>query len=125
MAVFVEKSGILFVMYAVHACLPFNRPLEEKRDGKKRKKSLHVFTYLLYYSRTHKGIMGSRALSHDSIFILETGQEPARPVRVFSQENISDRIRALQVIYTTWGFFQRQGVECLSRLDDFLDSICG
>ncbi|XP_005486479.2 CRACD-like protein isoform X2 [Zonotrichia albicollis] len=46
---------------------------------------------------THKGIMGSRALSHDSIFILETGQEPARPVRVFSQENISDRIRALQL----------------------------
>ncbi|XP_017674005.1 PREDICTED: uncharacterized protein KIAA1211-like homolog isoform X3 [Lepidothrix coronata] len=45
----------------------------------------------------HKGIMGSRALSHDSIFILETGQEPARPVRVFSQENISDRIRALQL----------------------------
>ncbi|XP_064358366.1 CRACD-like protein isoform X2 [Dromaius novaehollandiae] len=52
---------------------------------------------LLYYSRTHKGIMGSRALSHDSIFIPETGQEPARPVRVFSQENISDRIRALQL----------------------------
>ncbi|XP_074013039.1 CRACD-like protein [Numenius arquata] len=46
---------------------------------------------------THKGIMGSRALSHDSIFIPETGQEPARPVRVFSQENISDRIRALQL----------------------------
>ncbi|XP_014815633.1 PREDICTED: uncharacterized protein KIAA1211-like homolog isoform X1 [Calidris pugnax] len=46
---------------------------------------------------THKGIMGSRALSHDSIFIPETGQESARPVRVFSQENISDRIRALQL----------------------------
>ncbi|KAM9021300.1 CRACD-like protein isoform 8-T9 [Ara ararauna] len=46
---------------------------------------------------THKGVMGSRALSHDSIFIPETGQEPARPVRVFSQENISDRIRALQL----------------------------
>ncbi|XP_025922221.1 uncharacterized protein KIAA1211-like homolog [Apteryx rowi] len=46
---------------------------------------------------THKGIMGSRALSHDSIFIPETGQEPARPVRVFSQENVSDRIRALQL----------------------------
>ncbi|XP_067994849.1 CRACD-like protein isoform X2 [Melanerpes formicivorus] len=45
----------------------------------------------------HKAIMGSRALSHDSIFIPETGQEPARPVRVFSQENISDRIRALQL----------------------------
>lgn len=48
--------------------------------------------------------MGSRALSHDSIFIPETGQEPARPVRVFSQENVSDRIRALQVIYTTYCF---------------------
>ncbi|KAM8819820.1 CRACD-like protein [Eudromia elegans] len=46
---------------------------------------------------THKGIMGSRALSHDSIFIPETGQEPSRPVRVFSQENVSDRIRALQL----------------------------
>ncbi|KFQ71506.1 Uncharacterized protein KIAA1211-like, partial [Phaethon lepturus] len=46
---------------------------------------------------TRKGVMGSRALSHDSIFIPETGQEPARPVRVFSQENVSDRIRALQL----------------------------
>ncbi|XP_040517228.1 CRACD-like protein isoform X4 [Gallus gallus] len=45
----------------------------------------------------HKGIMGSRALSHDSIFIPEIGQESARPVRVFSQENVSDRIRALQM----------------------------
>lgn len=72
-------------------------------------KNLHVFTHFLYYSRTHKGIMGSRALSHDSIFILETGQEPARPVRVFSQENVSDRIRALQVIYTTCFFFKCKG----------------
>ncbi|KAM6141133.1 LOW QUALITY PROTEIN: CRACD-like protein [Pterocles gutturalis] len=46
---------------------------------------------------THRGTMGSRALSHDSIFIPETGQEPGRPVRVFSQENVSDRIRALQM----------------------------
>uniref|UniRef100_A0A8C3FCK5 CRACD like n=1 Tax=Chrysemys picta bellii TaxID=8478 RepID=A0A8C3FCK5_CHRPI len=46
---------------------------------------------------THTGIMGSRALSHDSIFIPEPVQEPARPVRVFSQENVSDRIRALQL----------------------------
>ncbi|XP_031461095.1 uncharacterized protein KIAA1211-like homolog [Phasianus colchicus] len=45
----------------------------------------------------HKGIMGSRALSHDSIFIPEIGQESTRPVRVFSQENVSDRIRALQM----------------------------
>ncbi|XP_039376648.1 CRACD-like protein isoform X2 [Mauremys reevesii] len=46
---------------------------------------------------THTGIMGSRALSHDSIFIPEPVQEPERPVRVFSQENVSDRIRALQL----------------------------
>ncbi|XP_019340634.1 CRACD-like protein isoform X2 [Alligator mississippiensis] len=45
----------------------------------------------------HKGVMGSRALSHDSIFIPEAAQEPCRRVRVFSQENISDRIRTLQL----------------------------
>lgn len=94
MAVFMGKSGILFVMLCIPAShSTFNRLLELREVAK----SLHVFTHFLYYSRTHKGIMGSRALSHDSIFILETGQEPARPVRVFSQENISDRIRALQV----------------------------
>ncbi|XP_007428826.1 uncharacterized protein KIAA1211-like homolog isoform X2 [Python bivittatus] len=47
--------------------------------------------------KMHRTIMGNRALSHDSIFISETPQEPPRPVRVFSQENVSDRIRALQV----------------------------
>uniref|UniRef100_A0A8C9DTY0 CRACD like n=1 Tax=Prolemur simus TaxID=1328070 RepID=A0A8C9DTY0_PROSS len=44
-----------------------------------------------------RGTLGSRALSHDSIFIPESGQDPARPVRVFSQENVSDRIKALQL----------------------------
>ncbi|XP_063161048.1 CRACD-like protein [Candoia aspera] len=47
--------------------------------------------------KMHRTIMGNRALSHDSIFISEIPQEPPRPARVFSQENISDRIRALQV----------------------------
>uniref|UniRef100_A0A8C3TF19 KIAA1211 like n=1 Tax=Chelydra serpentina TaxID=8475 RepID=A0A8C3TF19_CHESE len=56
-----------------------------------------MVTSLLYYPRTHPGVMGSRALSHDSIFIPEPVQEPARPVRVFSQDNVSDRIRALQL----------------------------
>ncbi|XP_062983745.1 CRACD-like protein [Elgaria multicarinata webbii] len=45
----------------------------------------------------HRSVMGNRALSHDSIFIPEASQEPATPVRVFSQENVSDRIRALQL----------------------------
>ncbi|XP_058390480.1 CRACD-like protein [Diceros bicornis minor] len=44
-----------------------------------------------------RGTLGSRALSHDSIFIPESGQDPTRPVRVFSQENVCDRIKALQV----------------------------
>ncbi|XP_017379528.2 CRACD-like protein isoform X1 [Cebus imitator] len=44
-----------------------------------------------------RGTMGSRALSHDSIFIPESGQDPTRPVRVFSQENVCDRIKALQL----------------------------
>ncbi|XP_040400184.1 CRACD-like protein isoform X3 [Cygnus olor] len=59
--------------------------------------NMHVSYYSEDELESHKGIMGSRALSHDSIFIPETGQEPARPVRVFSQENVSDRIRALQM----------------------------
>ncbi|KAM8785416.1 CRACD-like protein [Rhynchonycteris naso] len=44
-----------------------------------------------------RGALGSRALSHDSIFIPESGQDPMRPVRVFSQENVCDRIKALQL----------------------------
>jgi hypothetical protein len=51
----------------------------------------------LFYPRESRGTLGSRALSHDSIFIPESGQDPARPVRVFSQENVCDRIKALQV----------------------------
>ncbi|XP_068124288.1 CRACD-like protein isoform X2 [Hyperolius riggenbachi] len=42
-------------------------------------------------------VLGSRAVSHDSIFIPEVVQEPTRPARVFSQENVSDRIKALQL----------------------------
>lgn len=44
-----------------------------------------------------RGVLGGRALSHDSIFIPESGQDPTRPVRVFSQENVCDRIKALQL----------------------------
>ncbi|XP_053563671.1 CRACD-like protein [Bombina bombina] len=43
------------------------------------------------------GVLGSRAVSHDSIFIPEMAQEPVRPVRIFSQENVSDHIKALQL----------------------------
>ncbi|KAM4047051.1 CRACD-like protein isoform 1-T2 [Anomaloglossus baeobatrachus] len=43
------------------------------------------------------GVLGSRAVSHDSIFIPEIAQETARPMRVFSQESVSDHIKALQL----------------------------
>ncbi|XP_043927752.1 CRACD-like protein [Protopterus annectens] len=46
---------------------------------------------------SHTGMMGSRALSHDSIFFSETTQESTRPVRVFSQESVSENIKALQL----------------------------
>ncbi|XP_060682204.1 CRACD-like protein isoform X2 [Hemiscyllium ocellatum] len=46
----------------------------------------------------YKIIMGTRALSHDSIFIPDTSvQQPDKPVRVFSQENVSEPIKALQL----------------------------
>uniref|UniRef100_A0A8B9ESC1 KIAA1211 like n=1 Tax=Anser cygnoides TaxID=8845 RepID=A0A8B9ESC1_ANSCY len=81
----------------MYSGLPF--PIKKNKNKRKEtgKRNLCAFACLLCYSRSHKGVMGSRALSHDSIFIPETGQEPARPVRVFSQENVSDRIRALQM----------------------------
>ncbi|XP_048389182.1 CRACD-like protein isoform X2 [Stegostoma tigrinum] len=46
----------------------------------------------------YKIIMGTRALSHDSIFIPDTSvQQPVKPVRVFSQESVSGPIKALQL----------------------------
>ncbi|XP_051997982.1 serine-rich adhesin for platelets-like [Xyrauchen texanus] len=44
-----------------------------------------------------KGMMGSRALSHDSIFLLEHSHKDPEPPKVLSQENIHGNIRALQM----------------------------
>nr|XP_015218982.1 PREDICTED: uncharacterized protein KIAA1211-like homolog isoform X3 [Lepisosteus oculatus] len=43
------------------------------------------------------GLLASRALSHDSIFIPEASQVPPAPSRVSSQENVHGRIKALQL----------------------------
>uniref|UniRef100_A0A4W3KCZ2 DUF4592 domain-containing protein n=1 Tax=Callorhinchus milii TaxID=7868 RepID=A0A4W3KCZ2_CALMI len=52
----------------------------------------------LIISRAPKGIMGIRAFSHDSIFIPDTSvPEPVGSKQVFSQENVSAPIRALQL----------------------------
>ncbi|XP_028810447.1 uncharacterized protein KIAA1211-like isoform X2 [Denticeps clupeoides] len=44
-----------------------------------------------------KGTLGSRALSHDSIFLADQTQSSAEPTRVLSQENVHDKIKALQL----------------------------
>lgn len=41
--------------------------------------------------------MGSRALSHDSIFLADEILTEAEPVRVLSQENVHSKVKFLQV----------------------------
>ncbi|XP_072252821.1 uncharacterized protein cracdla [Leuresthes tenuis] len=44
-----------------------------------------------------EGLMGSRALSHDSIFLAAQAQTDDEPGRVLSQENVHSKIKALQM----------------------------
>ncbi|XP_070771412.1 serine-rich adhesin for platelets [Enoplosus armatus] len=44
-----------------------------------------------------QGMMGSRALSHDSIFLADEVLTDAEPARVLSQENVHSKIKALQM----------------------------
>ncbi|KAG8000496.1 MIT domain-containing protein 1 [Nibea albiflora] len=44
-----------------------------------------------------QGMMGSRALSHDSIFLADQVLTDAEPARVLSQENVHSKIKALQM----------------------------
>ncbi|KAK6325400.1 hypothetical protein J4Q44_G00047420 [Coregonus suidteri] len=41
--------------------------------------------------------LGSRALSHDSIFLADQSQSSSEPTRILSQENVHGRIRELQL----------------------------
>ncbi|KAJ8410003.1 hypothetical protein AAFF_G00210440 [Aldrovandia affinis] len=43
------------------------------------------------------GRLGSRAMSHDSIFFADQSQDPVEPARVLSQENVHGKIKALQM----------------------------
>uniref|UniRef100_A0A3P8ZK51 DUF4592 domain-containing protein n=1 Tax=Esox lucius TaxID=8010 RepID=A0A3P8ZK51_ESOLU len=47
--------------------------------------------------RASLGTLGSRAMSHDSIFLAEQSQSSAEPTRVLSQENVHEKIRELQL----------------------------
>ncbi|XP_071333865.1 uncharacterized protein cracdla [Trachinotus anak] len=44
-----------------------------------------------------QGTMGSRALSHDSIFLADQDLTDTEPARVLSQENVHSKIKALQI----------------------------
>ncbi|XP_062257939.1 acrosomal protein KIAA1210 isoform X2 [Platichthys flesus] len=44
-----------------------------------------------------QGMMGSRAFSHDSIFLAEEVLTDTEPARVLSQENVHSKIKALQI----------------------------
>ncbi|XP_038576775.1 CRACD-like protein isoform X1 [Micropterus salmoides] len=44
-----------------------------------------------------EGMMGSRALSHDSIFLADEILTEAEPVRVLSQENVHSKVKFLQM----------------------------
>uniref|UniRef100_A0A3Q0TA44 Uncharacterized protein n=1 Tax=Amphilophus citrinellus TaxID=61819 RepID=A0A3Q0TA44_AMPCI len=44
--------------------------------------------------------MGSRALSHDSIFLADQVLTDPEPARVLSQENVHSKIKALQRHYS-------------------------
>ncbi|XP_044220739.1 uncharacterized protein cracdla [Thunnus albacares] len=44
-----------------------------------------------------QGMMGSRAFSHDSIFLADLVLSDAEPARVLSQENVHSKIKALQI----------------------------
>lgn len=63
--------------------------------------SVHISSLILHpvsvYPRCSQGVMGSRALSHDSIFLADQVLIDTEPARVLSQENVHDKIKALQV----------------------------
>ncbi len=54
--------------------------------------------------------MGSRALSHDSIFLADQVLTDAEPARVLSQENVHSKIKALQVQTFILGVLLRTGL---------------
>lgn len=71
----------------------------------------YSFTVNLCCCRCSQGMMGSRAFSHDSIFLADEVLADTEPVRVLSQENVNSKIKALQVtVYS--GFILNLSVIC-------------
>lgn len=73
----------------------------------------HLQLFLVtYVFRSFKGTMGSRALSHDSIFLDDQDLTDAEPARVLSQENVHGKIKALQV----WPLYSLHATQNLGQL---------
>lgn len=76
--------------------------------------------------RSGQRIMGSRAFSHDSIFLSEEGLSDPEPARILSQENVPGKIKALQVLlfcFKTWNIIFIVIIDTISKaLSCFLPS---
>lgn len=70
---------------------------KEDDGGLKQSQSESDIAWGAEDSDCSKGMLGSRAFSHDSIFQAEHGHSDTEPLRVLSQENIHGNIRALQM----------------------------
>ncbi|KAK2905241.1 hypothetical protein Q8A67_007040 [Cirrhinus molitorella] len=73
------------------------RRKEDDGGGMKQSQSESDITLSVEDSDFSKGMLGSRAFSHDSIFNEEHSHLDPEPLRILSQENIHGKIRALQV----------------------------
>uniref|UniRef100_A0A8C0YC36 Si:ch211-121j5.4 n=1 Tax=Cyprinus carpio carpio TaxID=630221 RepID=A0A8C0YC36_CYPCA len=73
--------------------------IRRKQDdsGMKPSQSESDITRSVEDSDCSKGMLGSRASSHDSIFHAEHSRSDPEPLRILSQENIHGKIRALQI----------------------------
>ncbi|XP_056321048.1 mucin-2 isoform X2 [Danio aesculapii] len=70
---------------------------KEDDGGLKQSQSESDIAWGAEDSDCSKGMLGSRAFSHDSIFQAEHSHPDTEPLRVLSQENIHGKIRALQM----------------------------
>ncbi|XP_059355701.1 mucin-2 [Carassius carassius] len=73
--------------------------IRRKQDdsGMKPSQSESDITRRVEDSDCSKGMLGSRAFSHDSIFHAQHSHSDPEPLRILSQENIHGKIRALQI----------------------------
>ena len=80
MSAFNAVNPLLNVPYSSKSCPNFSSTL-----------------FLFCYLRCPQGMIGSRAMSHDSIFMADELLTDTEPAMLVSQENVHSKIKALQV----------------------------